>query len=125
MVWPFANHVGIILPKSEIKCLKPPPKSLQHLFHVRPARGSAFLHQTLNSLGGIRNRRQVLWHNSAFERAQALFSSQNKIARRQGLVSSLRKKPRQKFVRKAIPLRRDPNASQNRSRHSQVPSVHR
>jgi hypothetical protein len=107
MVWPFANHVGIILPKSKIKCLKPTPKTLQHLFHVRPARGSALLHQTLNSLGGIRNRRQVLWHNSAFERAQALFSSQNKIARRQRLVSSSKTKPRRsRFAATLVMLRK-------------------
>src|SRR5262249_53220144 len=60
-------------PKSKIERLEVTSKLLQHLFHVLPACCSSFFHQTLNSFGCIRNRRQVFWHNSAFEQGSCIF----------------------------------------------------
>jgi hypothetical protein len=72
MVWSFGDHVGVILSKSEIERFEATPKLLEHLFHVHPARRSAFLHQTLNSFGSIRNRCQILWHNGVLEQGSGI-----------------------------------------------------
>src|SRR5258708_4343129 len=75
MVWSFGDHIGVILSKSEVERFEATPKLLEHLFHVHPARRSTFFHQALNSFGSIRNRRQILWHNSALEQGSGIFRS--------------------------------------------------